>query len=74
MERVRVCRARFHRAPKSIVSPAEIYPPRITQAHEAVVTERMPCIVEGYRTPRLRTQDGKDLEVRIIAHTVTPVP
>ena len=41
-----------------------------------VVTERMPCVVEGYMEApptMVRTQDGKDLGVRIMAHTVTPV-
>ena len=41
-----------------------------------VVTERMPCVVEGYMEappPVLRTPDGKDLGVRIIANMVTPV-
>jgi hypothetical protein len=40
MERTRSYRARFHRAPKSIVSPAEIYAPKITQAYEANVRRR----------------------------------
>ncbi len=42
-----------------------------------VVTERMACIVEGYMDApptMVRTPDGKDLGVRIMAHTVTPVP
>ncbi len=41
-----------------------------------VVTERMPCVVEGYMEApptMVRTPDGKDLGVRIMAHTVTPV-
>ncbi len=42
-----------------------------------VVTERMPCVVEGYMEApptMVRTPDGRDLGFRIIAHTVTPVP
>ena len=42
----------------------------------AVVTERMSCVVEGHMEApptMVRTQDGKDLGVRIMAHTVTPV-
>ena len=41
-----------------------------------VVTERMLCVVEGYMEApptMVRTPDGKDLGVRIMAHTVTPV-
>lgn len=41
-----------------------------------VVTERMPCVVEGYMDApptMLRTPDGKDLGIRIIAYAVTPI-
>lgn len=41
-----------------------------------VVTEQMPCVVEGYMEApptMVRTPDGKDLGVRIMAHTVIPV-
>ena len=42
----------------------------------AVVTEHMRCVVEGHMEApptMIRTPDGKDLGVRIIAHTVTLV-
>ena len=42
-----------------------------------VITEGMPCIAEGHMEApptMIRTQDGKELGFRIIAHTVTPVP
>jgi hypothetical protein len=42
-----------------------------------VVTERMPCVVEGYMEApptMLRRSDGTNLGFRIIAQTVTPVP
>ncbi len=41
-----------------------------------VITEGMPCVAEGHMEApptMIRTQDGKDLGFRIIAHTVTPV-
>jgi hypothetical protein len=43
----------------------------------AVVTEGMRYVAEGHMEApptMIRTQDGKDLGFRVIAHTVTPVP
>jgi hypothetical protein len=50
---------------------------QVGTARAAVVTEGMPCVADGYMEApptMMRTQDGKDLGFRIIAHTITPVP
>ncbi|MBM4127307.1 MAG: hypothetical protein FJ247_08170 [Nitrospira sp.] len=50
---------------------------QVGEQRATVVTEGMRCVVEGHMEAPptvIRTQDGKDLGFRIIAHTLTPVP